>query len=1514
MSEVLVNKIVRISGEDRLTSVIARTNQAMESLQQKMAQLGLKFNSSATDTASFRTSLDQVKTNASQTDESLNKLNNTIDKLKGDKKVKFDADTTQADTNIRKTQSEINRLPSRREIKLQASGTNQILSGLNDIRSRAGQTFSSLRHDMQETSASAHRLRDIIAGTVIGQSIYNGIGSALSTMKNGLVGALEAGFNYNAEMEKMNATWTTLTGSAGRADRMTKSIVNLSNTLGQSVTVTDELAQQFYHVFDNQPETEKLTKSFLTMGDAIGLSGDRLTQVGMDFTHMLSASKLQLGDLNQITDAFPMFGNALLKYEQKVQHSSSLTMSEMRKQISAGKISAKDAEAVMNELGNKYKKASDNLMGTLPGMLRQIKAQGQGLLGAMVDPLNKAVNPIMKQVSKWVADDHTKKEFSKLGDAANTGVAAVMQAFANAFGNGSITQMLDNMINGLTSAVTKFSNWLARNGTSIVKIFASIGSIAKSVGTGFIDALSDFLHLIPGVHSEGMKGIADAFAEIAKHKAALGIIGRIWATYFVTSKIMSTAKAMNELYKNMLAIATLSKIKSPTGTLFGDLGYLNSGRVRKVVDKSATSRLARYGNIEKQGVQIAPYLDERGFKASWSRFTSTLPILGSSAGKQTGEAVSKGLLTRFTGGLTGLESLGKGIAGKLGAGISIGLGAIDLARGITPSFKGDRVKEIGKGAGALIGAGLLSEFGPGGMAIGATIGNMIGGGIAKGIWGILKGMYHFGYDLGEILQGKLSFHTMVGKFQKAFSGMMSWAGKELDKFKHWWNQDQPSASSRRNESSAKKPTEHEIKSLGGNHYSKADIANIKEMNKAVEAYTKTLRTLKSTIKKNDPTKELNSMNKVLKQSAKYWLALSKPLKQIAKSFQNMKKPLDTISKSMKELTGKKSGLGTFDKDLVKLEKNLQHSKIGQEFTKLSKEIKKSDLVKTLQKLTKEIRDSVKYWKEFAKPIKQTTSEFTKFSKELKPFSSKNNPIERLEKSVESLTKSLKKNRFGNELAKQMKVANKSMSGRGSVEAKFTSMTRTLERDLSHFKSSFNRDWRDVWDDLSRYPSRALSRVVSTVSSRFNSIENRERSFTSKFLSGWRSWNNSVVSEMRSAFDKLPGIAQKAMSGIVSRLNSGISAINSVISDFGGDKRLSPIHYARGTFAHPGGKAIVNDGLQANKTELIWQPSQGWGTAQGQNVVRDLEAGSMVLDADRSQPYLNYGLFPHYANGTLSEAEQDKISQEFISNPVQASKNLVLKMTDWNSNVPVVSDLGEAMAVGFSRGIANVLKDLLGIIKEPINGDWTPVIKSAARLMHVSLSAGQIGKLLRQIQTESGGDEKITQQISDVNSAAGHPAQGLLQFIPSTFNTWAMPGHHNILSGFDQIMAAINALNHGGEGGWGNIGNGHGWASGVHMTHRDYALIGDNAEQDEYVINPYNSNAMPLMQDAYQTMMNHHPEWRTPTSSAFNSQVIELIKTAITKLDNIDIHPQIAVADMADPINKYNAKNYARIRR
>ena len=1440
MSEVLVNKIVRISGEDRLTSVIARTNQAMESLQQKMAQLGLKFNSSATDTASFRTSLDQVKTNASQTDESLNKLNNTIDKLKGDKKVKVEADTSQADSKAKQLADTISELKKPVPIKphVDDGQANEKLSGLARMLKRVKSAGSSMTKSF-----------------VTGNLISNGIQSAYTDLKQFAI----QGFQAAAAGEQTAARWKSLGMTAGGIKQVGAAVADLKENTNLSGAAAGNLVTRFYGLTGSTDRAIALAKGVGSISDSLRLSRNASDAFANGLARIEASGKVTSQSLGRLERQAPGITSAL-------QKASGMSKKSFDDLLSSGKMTADQFNQILDRASNNYRKNAEGWDNTTQGALNHIKNVWADSWKAMMAPLAQSSGQGLGALSKSL--ETLRPQFKQLGEA-------------------------------VAQLATRFAKWLTpQHAKDLGKIVSSLGRMAMVLGKGAWKAVTIPLQIIgkainamSGKKGDALDNVATALDDISKNKAAMVIlegIGAVLATQFAYSKLMKISEGLGLVSKGAEGLKLLGKWKL-SGNILKDLG--------KVSQKL----------IGLKNIKINP---SNWFKggASWAK---NLFKPAETEALKTGDTAGGNFITRFAAKTNSsrFTQVGRSLGGRIISGVGLAIEAYDFIKDIVGAFTTHngttRSRDVGKAAGAGIGAGIGFFFGgPAGAALGGMIGRTIGGKIGPAVG-------KFGNGIGKVLDDIFVKHNWgkvwsdIGKgWQSFWKGMGDWWDKTIGK--------KGSHSSKTSKTS--EPSQHEIKSLGGNHYSKADIANIKQMNAAVKAYTSTLRILKSTIKKNDPTKELNSMNKSLKQSAKYWLAISKPLKQTSKEFQNMKKPLDTISKSMKELTGKKSGLGTFDKDLTKLEKDLQHSKIGQEFTKLSKEIKKSDLVKTLQKLTKEIKDSVKYWKEFAKPVKQTTSEFQKFSKELKPFNGKNNPIERLEKSVESLTKSLKKNRFGNELAKQMQIANKSMSGRDSVESKFSSMTRTLERDLSRFKSSFNRDWRDVWDDLSSYPSRALSRVVSTVSSRFNSIENRERSFTSKFLSGWRSWTSSVVSEMRSAFDKLPGIAEKAMSDIVSRLNRGISGVNGVISDFGGDKKLSMIHYARGTFAHPGGKAIVNDGPEANKTELIWQPSKGWGTAQGQNVVRDLEAGSMVLDAKRSAPYLANTMFPHYAEGTLSEDEQDKISQEFINNPIQASKNLVLKMTDWNSNVPVVSDLGEAMAVGFSRGIANVLKDLLGIIKEPINGDWTPVIKSAARLMHVSLSAGQIGKLLRQIQTESGGDEKITQQISDVNSAAGHPAQGLLQFIPSTFNTWAMPGHHNILSGFDQIMAAINALNHGGEGGWGNIGNGHGWASGVHMTHRDYALIGDNAEQDEYVINPYNSNAMPLMQDAYQTMLNHHPEWRTPTSSAFNSQVIELIKTAITKLDNIDIHPQIAVADMADPINKYNAKNYARIRR
>ena len=1399
-----------------------------------MTALGMKFNSSASESMPFRTSLDSIKANAGQTNESLEKLNNTIDKLKGDKKVKFDADTTQATDRTKQLDDNIKALRKNNPTikpKYEDGGTNEKLSGLARMLKRV-------------KSAGSSMTKSFVAGNLIS----NGIQSAYTDLKQFAI----QGFQAAAAGEQTAARWKSLGMTAGGIKQVGAAVADLKENTNLSGAAAGNLVTRFYGLTGSTSRAIALAKGVGSIPDSLRLSRNASDAFANGLARIEASGKVTSQSLGRLERQAPGITSAL-------QKASGMSKKSFDDLLSSGKMTADQFNQILDRASNNYRKNAEGWDNTTQGALNHIKNVWADSWKAMMAPLAKSSGQGLGALSKSL--ETLRPQFEQLGKA-------------------------------VAELATRFAKWLTpQHAKDLGEIVSSLGRMAMVLGKGAWKAVTIPLQIIgkainamSGKKGDALDNVATALDAISKNKAAMVIlegIGAVLATQFAYSKLIRISEGLGLISKGAEGLKLLGKWKL-SGNILKDLG--------KVSQKL----------IGLKNIKINP---SNWFKggASWAK---NLFKPAETEALRIGDTAGGNFITRFAAKTNSsrFAQVGRSLGGRIISGVGLVIEAYDFVKDIVGAFTTHngttRSRDVGKAAGAGIGAGIGFFFGgPAGAALGGMIGRTIGGKIGPAVG-------KFGNGIGKVLDDIFVKHNWgkvwsdIGKgWQSFWKGMGDWWDKTIGK-------------KGLHSSKSREPSQREIKSLGGNHYSKTDIANIKQMNAAVKAYTNTLRTLKATIKKNDSTKELNSMNKSLKQSAKYWLAISKPLKQASKEFQNMKKPLDTISKSMKDLTGKKSGLGTFDKDLSKLDKDLRHSKIGEEFTKLSKQIKKSDLVKTLQRLTKEIRESVKYWKEFAKPVKQTTTEFQKFSKVLKPFNGKNNPLDHLNKSVQNLTKTLKKDRFGNELAKQMQIANKSMSGRGSVESKFSSMTRSIERDLSRFRSSFNRDWQRVWSELTNAPERSLSRVLSIVTNRLDTIGARERSFTSKFLSGWRSWNNSVVSEMRSAFNKLPGIAEKAMSEIISRLNRGISGVNGVISDFGGDKKLSIIHYARGTFAHPGGKAIVNDGPEANKTELIWQPSKGWGTAQGQNVVRDLEAGSMVLDAKRSAPYLVNAMFPHYAEGTLSEAEQDKISQEFINNPVQASKNLILKMTNWNSNTPAVADLGEAMAVGFSRGIANVLKDLLGIIKEPINGDWTPVIKSAARLMHVSLSAGQIGKLLRQIQTESGGDEKITQQISDVNSAAGHPAQGLLQFIPSTFNTWAMPGHHNILSGFDQIMAAINALNHGGEGGWGNIGNGHGWASGVHMTHRDYALIGDNAEQDEYVINPYNSNALPLMQDAYRTMMNHHPEWRTPTSSAFNSQVLELIKTAITKLDNIDMHPHVTVEDVARPVNKYNAKNYS----
>lgn len=131
--------------------------------------------------------------------------------------------------------------------------------------------------------------------------------------------------------------------------------------------------------------------------------------------------------------------------------------------------------------------------------------------------------------------------------------------------------------------------------------------------------------------------------------------------------------------------------------------------------------------------------------------------------------------------------------------------------------------------------------------------------------------------------------------------------------------------------------------------------------------------------------------------------------------------------------------------------------------------------------------------------------------------------------------------------------------------------------------------------------------------------------------------------------------------------------------------------------------------------------------------------------------------------------------------------------------------------------------------------WKPDIRRAAKAIGVRVSSADVNDVARLIQTESSGNAGVTQRIQDQNSG-GNEAQGLLQYTPGSFNSYAIRGHKNIKNGYDQLLAFFNNTDWranlsywkrrmaSGLTGWGPTGSRKKYATGTNNARKGYATV------------------------------------------------------------------------------------------
>ncbi len=133
--------------------------------------------------------------------------------------------------------------------------------------------------------------------------------------------------------------------------------------------------------------------------------------------------------------------------------------------------------------------------------------------------------------------------------------------------------------------------------------------------------------------------------------------------------------------------------------------------------------------------------------------------------------------------------------------------------------------------------------------------------------------------------------------------------------------------------------------------------------------------------------------------------------------------------------------------------------------------------------------------------------------------------------------------------------------------------------------------------------------------------------------------------------------------------------------------------------------------------------------------------------------------------------------------------------------------------------------------------WSGDVKKALKALGLSTSGSMVSKILKQIQTESGGNAKA---IGGNDGLADGNATGLMQVKPGTFKAYAVDGHNNIMNGYDNILAGLNYAKHRYGSDLSFLGQGHGYANGGRTN--GIGVVGEVQGEDEWVTNPNRSTA------------------------------------------------------------------------
>lgn len=652
------------------------------------------------------------------------------------------------------------------------------------------------------------------------------------------------------------------------------------------------------------------------------------------------------------------------------------------------------------------------------------------------------------------------------------------------------------------------------------------------------------------------------------------------------------------------------------------------------------------------------------------------------------------------------------------------------------------------------------------------------------------------------------------------------------------------------------------------------------------------------------------------------------------AYKHIKPFRDIVNKTgeaiKKLFTGKYDWEQSFGKGLSKLGKSFQNfaKKIPQFFKGVGKAIVKTIVIG----LALPVGIGITLMKPLIKPFQNSTKSLIKtVQKQWQSFS------KWLGKLFDPIAKLW--NRVWNGWARIFSTVWKSLRKTAS------SGMKAIERLISPAVKAIEKVWTTGWNAIASFFSGIWHTLTSLGRSGMQTLHNAISGPLNTISSIWHSVWNGISSFFRGIWNGIKQAAQDGMNGVINVINAGIGGINKVWSFFTGHgtgvKELGHVHFAQGGTVHRH-LSVINDGDGPDWKELVQTPDGNLFMSQERNWTGFLPEGTRVYSGAETRQIMNAVGVSHYATGGIVGAQHfadggiigegidwakgslenigswlgDKFSalEDFLADPLKATKELLEKATNgMYKGLGNFADVAHGAMDKLTQPIADWFKKGLEKIEAQFeSGGASPdLIRAAAAKMHVAISGGDISHIMNVIKHESGGNARAINNW-DSNAKAGHPSKGILQFIDGTFRKYAVAGHTNIYSPFDQLLAMFNDTTWRSDltlGGWGPTG-GRRFATGGEVFGLTNAIIGDNPEHHEFVLNPYAVSAEPLLDKAFEATAQAQPaNSSTGNGNSKLDQMIDLLGKVLAAIENQDTNIYMDGENVTDYVSKRQGKTW-----